>query len=182
VTHDVRPDHAAHAAVLYLVRFWQGAFTCPASCFLVAAGWWPRATVVQSAFIMLGVLLMLMLPLVWVSECRMVVNDDFEVQFNESARFRRGLTLPPYRFRVTAKPRCGRFFVRRCGWLACCISDMRLSLHCVAGRSCLAAGSGSASALRNIGQLHRLVYNALSYDAMFAYHGLSGALHTLCCG
>jgi hypothetical protein len=35
----------------------------------------------------------------------MVVNNDFEQQFNESARFKAGSVLPPYRYNVTAKPR-----------------------------------------------------------------------------
>jgi hypothetical protein len=33
-----------------------------------------------------------------------VVNDDFEVQFNSSARGRPGLGLKPYRLNATAKP------------------------------------------------------------------------------
>jgi hypothetical protein len=38
---------------------------------------------------------------------RMVVNNDFEVQFNETKRLKAGMSLPPYRYNVTAKPRCG---------------------------------------------------------------------------
>uniref|UniRef100_A0A383W3I5 Peptidase C1A papain C-terminal domain-containing protein n=1 Tax=Tetradesmus obliquus TaxID=3088 RepID=A0A383W3I5_TETOB len=34
---------------------------------------------------------------------RMVVNNDFEVQFNASVRGMGGLTLPPYRYNVTAR-------------------------------------------------------------------------------
>uniref|UniRef100_A0A383VW72 Peptidase C1A papain C-terminal domain-containing protein n=1 Tax=Tetradesmus obliquus TaxID=3088 RepID=A0A383VW72_TETOB len=35
---------------------------------------------------------------------RMVVNNDFEVQFNASAKGKPGLELPPYRYNVTARP------------------------------------------------------------------------------
>uniref|UniRef100_A0A383W9S6 Peptidase C1A papain C-terminal domain-containing protein n=1 Tax=Tetradesmus obliquus TaxID=3088 RepID=A0A383W9S6_TETOB len=35
---------------------------------------------------------------------RMVVNNDFEVQFNASAKTKSGLSLPPYRYNVTARP------------------------------------------------------------------------------
>ncbi|WIA23159.1 hypothetical protein OEZ85_001490 [Tetradesmus obliquus] len=35
---------------------------------------------------------------------RMLVNNDFEVQFNASARNKRGLLLLPYRYNITAKP------------------------------------------------------------------------------
>jgi hypothetical protein len=36
----------------------------------------------------------------------MVVNNDFEVQFNASAKDKAGLQLPPYRYNVSARPRC----------------------------------------------------------------------------
>jgi hypothetical protein len=36
---------------------------------------------------------------------RMVVNNDFDVQFNSSAMSQPGLSLPPYRYNVTARPR-----------------------------------------------------------------------------
>jgi hypothetical protein len=51
-------------------------------------------------------LLLLLLPPV-ACVCRMVVNNDFEVQFNETKRLKAGMSLPPYRYNVTAKPRCG---------------------------------------------------------------------------
>ncbi|KAF8072389.1 RCH2 [Scenedesmus sp. PABB004] len=38
---------------------------------------------------------------------RITVNDDFAVQFNASARSRRGVELPPYVFNATAKPLFG---------------------------------------------------------------------------
>jgi hypothetical protein len=38
--------------------------------------------------------------------CRLAVNNDFEVQFNASARIKSGLQLPPYRYNTSAKPRC----------------------------------------------------------------------------
>jgi hypothetical protein len=36
----------------------------------------------------------------------MVANNDFDVQFNASAKYRRGSSLPPYRYNVTSRPRC----------------------------------------------------------------------------
>jgi hypothetical protein len=35
---------------------------------------------------------------------RLVVYDDFEVQFNSSVRDKPGLSIKPYRFNATAKP------------------------------------------------------------------------------
>jgi hypothetical protein len=49
-------------------------------------------------------LLLLLLPLL--PHPSLVVNDDFEVQFNGSARAQPGLSLKPYRFNATAKPSC----------------------------------------------------------------------------
>jgi hypothetical protein len=57
---------------------------------------------------MMTVLLMPPQLLLLLHPCRMVVYDDFEVQFNGSAKSKRGLSLPPYRYNVTAKPRCVR--------------------------------------------------------------------------
>jgi hypothetical protein len=48
----------------------------------------------------------------------MVVNNDFEVQLNETKRVKAGMSLPPYRYNVTAKPRCGR-----------CCSEVNLELN-----------------------------------------------------
>jgi hypothetical protein len=39
---------------------------------------------------------------------RMVVSNDFDVQFNSSAKTQPGLSLPPYRYNVTSRPRCIR--------------------------------------------------------------------------
>jgi hypothetical protein len=47
------------------------------------------------------------------ARARMVVYDDFEVQFNASAKTKRGLQLPPYRYNVTARPRCARTHCHR---------------------------------------------------------------------
>jgi hypothetical protein len=48
---------------------------------------------------------LLLLPtLLLLSHRGLVVNDDFEVQFNGSARAQPGLSLKPYRFNATVKP------------------------------------------------------------------------------